>query len=109
MIPNQSLVGPPRQAAVQYLHRDLRAVARLLGIAQKLDLNRVPRAEQCVVRRFDEVRVERVVSERERKPQRAQKRALCPVLALVCAATKSHDKRRRGKHAAQNERPLRAQ
>ena len=57
--------GPPRQAAVQDLHRDLRAVARLLGIAQKLDLNRVLRAEQRVVRRFDKMRIKRVVPERK--------------------------------------------
>ena len=101
--------GPPRQAAVQDLHRDLRAVARLLGIAQKLDLNRVLRAEQRVVRRFDKMRIKRVVPERKGKTKRTQKGALRPRPALVCAAAKSHDKRRRGKHAAQNERPLRAQ
>ena len=101
--------GPPRQAAVQDLHRDLRAVARLLGIAQKLDLDRVLRAEQCVVRRFDEVRIERVVPKREGKPQRAQKCALRPISAFACAAAESHDERSGGKSAAQNERPLRAQ
>ena len=53
--------GPPRQAAVQDLHRDLRAVARLLGI----DLNRVLRAKQRVVRRFDKMRIKRVVPERK--------------------------------------------
>ena len=101
--------GPPRQAAVQDLHRDLRAVARLLRVAQKLHFYRVLRAEQRVVRRFDKMRVERVVPERKGKTKRTQKGALRPIPAFYRAAAKPHDERHRRKNGAQDERPLRGQ
>ena len=57
--------GLTGQATMQDLHRDLCPAARLLRVAQKLCFHRVLRAEQRVVRRFDKIRVERVVPERK--------------------------------------------
>ena len=101
--------GLTGQAPMQDLHRNLCPAARLLRIAQKLHFYRVLRAEQRIVRRFDKMRVERVVPERKGKTKRTQKGALRPRPAFYRAAAKPHDERRRRKNGAQDERPLRGQ